>query len=52
MEFIFEFILEGIIEVVGNLRIHPLLKVTIGITSMVVFIVFFIWLMIKHGVWQ
>jgi len=52
MEFIFEFILEGISEVTFNLKIHPLLKIAIGIITIFGFSILFIWIMVKLGVWQ
>ena len=52
LEFIFEFIVEGIVEITKNLKMHPVLKIIISITGVIVFSVLFIWLMIKLGVWK
>lgn len=52
LEFIFEFILEGISEISQSLKIHPIIRIIIVIVAILAFSVFFIWLMNKLGIWK
>lgn len=52
LEFIFEFIIEGISEITKNSKMHPLLRIAIGILAILTFSGFFICLMNKLGVWK